>query len=104
MIIYIAAPYTNGDTGLNIKRVIACADRLCELGYTPFIPHLAHLWHLISPKSADFWCAYDLVWLDLCDAVLRLPGESQGADKEVRIAKEKFIPVFYSIDELVWVK
>ena len=100
MLVYIAAPYTNGDIGQNIKRVIDCADELCELGHTPFIPHLTHLWHLISPKSRDFWCAYDLIWLDLCDALLRLPGESPGADREVEMAKMWCIPVYYSIAEL----
>jgi hypothetical protein len=35
-----------------------------------------------------------------CDAVLRLPGESTGADNDVRIAHELGIPVYTSIDEV----
>jgi hypothetical protein len=35
-----------------------------------------------------------------CDAVLRLPGESTGADNDVRIARERGIPAYHSIDEL----
>ena len=101
MVIYIAAPYTNGDVGQNIKRVIDCADDLSKLGHTPFIPHLAHFWNIISPKPVEFWCEYDLVWLDLCDALLRLPGESVGADNEVWAAKAKCIPVYYSIKGLM---
>ena len=100
MIIYISAPYANGDIEDNIKKVIDCADELCELGHVPFIPHLTHLWHLLSPKPADFWLAYDLVFLDFCDALLRLPGESVGADAEVEFATYKFLPVYYSIEEL----
>jgi len=100
MIVFISAPYTNGDTGQNIKRVIDCADKLCELGHIPFVPHLAFLWHLISPKPAGFWYEYDLVWLDFCDALLRLPGESVGADREVKIARERFIPVYYSVEDI----
>ena len=100
MKVYIAAPYTMGDVGQNIKRVIDCADALCRRGHTPFVPHLTHLWHLISPKPPSFWYAYDLLWLDLCDALLQLPGESLGADKEVEYAKEHFIPVYYSVEEL----
>jgi hypothetical protein len=38
--------------------------------------------------------------LQHCDAVLRLPGESTGADNDVRIAHERGIPVYHSIDEL----
>lgn len=103
MKVYIAAPYTKGDKGQNIKAVIACADRLCELGHIPFLPHLAHYWHIISPKPVSFWCKYDLAWLDYCDALLRLPGESVGADNEVKVARELFIPVYYSIEELRWI-
>ena len=100
MIIYLASPYTNGDIAQNIKKVIGYADRLFEMGHTPFIPHLAFLWHLISPKPVSFWYAYDLIWLSFCDALLRLPGESIGADKEVQFAKDNCIPVYYSVGEL----
>jgi hypothetical protein len=34
------------------------------------------------------------------DAVLRLPGESTGADVEVAYAEGLNLPVFYSIDEI----
>jgi hypothetical protein len=36
----------------------------------------------------------------MCDAILRLPGESAGADEEVKLAKELGKPVFYSIVDL----
>ena len=35
-----------------------------------------------------------------CDAVLRLPGESKGADQDVRIATERGLPVYYRLDEI----
>jgi hypothetical protein len=43
---------------------------------------------------------YDLNWLAKCDAVLRLPGASSGADREVEYAQKLGIPVFYSIEEI----
>jgi len=36
-----------------------------------------------------------------CNAVLRLPGESKGADAEVALAEENGIDVFYSIEDLI---
>jgi hypothetical protein len=36
-----------------------------------------------------------------CDAVLRLPGESKGADTDVCIARKNNINVFYSLDEIL---
>ena len=38
--------------------------------------------------------------IERCDAILRLPGESKGADNDVRLAHERGIPVYYDIDEI----
>ena len=38
--------------------------------------------------------------LQHCDAVLRLPGESRGAENDVRIARERGIPVYFDISEI----
>lgn len=46
------------------------------------------------------WLSVDKAWVAAADAVLRLPGESKGADEEVAFAKSAHIPVFHSIDLL----
>ena len=38
--------------------------------------------------------------LQHCDAVLRLPGASTGADQDVRIARERGLPVYERIDDV----
>jgi hypothetical protein len=38
--------------------------------------------------------------LEHCDAVLRLPGESTGADQDVAIAQERGLPVYYDLDAI----
>jgi hypothetical protein len=38
--------------------------------------------------------------IERCDAVLRVSGASKGADEDVRIAKERGIPVFTSAGEI----
>lgn len=93
--IYIAGPYTKGDIGKNLNKVIKVADYLLKIGYIPYIPHLTHFWHIISPKPYETWLKYDNEFLKECDIVLRLEGESAGADKEVELAKKLKIPVFY---------
>jgi hypothetical protein len=35
-----------------------------------------------------------------CDAVLRLPGESTGADQDVAIARERGIPVYFRVEDI----
>jgi hypothetical protein len=42
----------------------------------------------------------DLALLACCDIMVRLPGESKGADLEEQFAKSKNIPVLYNLDAL----
>jgi len=92
--VYIAGPYSKGDVAQNVRRAIEVADILVTHGYTPYIPHLTHFWHMVCPRPYDFWLDYDNEWLKLCDAIYRIPGESSGADKEVKLATQLGIPVF----------
>lgn len=98
--IYIASPYTIGDVAVNVKRSIDAANELIELGYAPYCPLLSHFQHMVHPQDYDVWMDVGLTWLARCDAVLRLEGESKGADIEVDVAKDHNIPVYYSIKGL----
>jgi hypothetical protein len=35
-----------------------------------------------------------------CDAVLRLPGRSAGADQDVAIARERGLPVYHRVEDI----
>jgi len=99
--IYIAGPYTKGDVAVNVREAILAADRLVEIGHTPYVPHLTHFWHLVSPKPYEFWLNLDMTILGYwAEAVLRLPGDSHGADGEVQQALANQIPVYYGIEEM----
>ena len=100
MRIYIAGPYTNPDPVQNTHNAIKTADALVEAGYDPYVPHLTLLWHMVSPHPLQFWYDHDMKWLEVCDAVLRLPGKSSGADAEVARATELGIPIYHNIDDL----
>lgn len=99
--VYIASPYTVGDVGVNVKRQIDTAHELLDKGFSPYAPLLAHFLHIARPRAYDEWVLLDDEWLEVCDAVLRLPGESKGADREVALAKELSIPIFTTIEALV---
>lgn len=47
------------------------------------------------------WYGMDLVIVSRCDAVLRLPGESVGADLEVQKAEELGLPVFTTVEGVI---
>jgi len=98
--VYIASPYTLGDVAVNVKRQIDCADELRNYGFAPFAPLYSHFQHMAHPRPYSDWVKIDLEWVKVCDALLRLEGESKGADGEVDFARENNIPVFYSIDAL----
>lgn len=99
--VYIAAPYTKGDVVVNVRNAIAAADELTRFRFIPYVPHLSHFWHFLFPRNIDFWYKFDLAWLDKCDCLVRLEGESVGADNEVKYAIEKGIPVYYGVHECV---
>ncbi len=90
---YIAAPYTVPDPVQNTHRVIKFAEKVIQKGYMPIIPHLTLLWHAVTPKPAEFWYDYTMEIMKRCDMVIRLSGFSEGADKEVAMARQLGIEV-----------
>ncbi len=98
--IYIASPYTIGDVAQNVKLQLDTVDVLMDLGFVPFAPLYSHFQHMVHSRPYEDWINIDLHWVTACDYLLRLGGESSGADKEVDHAKENNIPVFYSITDL----
>jgi hypothetical protein len=98
--VYVAGPYTNPDPCINTHETINVANQLLDVGFTPFVPHLSHFWHTVTPKPYEDWLEYDNRWIPACDCMLRLPGASSGADKEETLAKSLGIPVYYSLADL----
>lgn len=99
--VYIASPYTQGDQAVNVKAQMDTFIDLLDLGYIPFAPLLTHFVHMAHPRPYNAWTSYDDEWVKVCDVVLRLSGESKGADNEVRLAESLGIPVVRSVPELV---
>ncbi len=100
--VYIAGPYTRPDPVVNVRNAILAGERLYKKGLFPYVPHLSMLWHLVSPhEDIEHWYEFDLNAIDHADALLRLPGDSTGADREVAYAIKIGVPVFYMEDELV---
>lgn len=114
MMILIAGPYrggTNDNPALirkNLDKLESVALPLFRKGHIPLIGEWVALplMHLAGSKKIG-----DSVWdeiqypvahrlLEKCDAVLRLEGESKGADNDVRIAKERGLTIYYNLDEI----
>jgi hypothetical protein len=101
--VYIAGPLSTGNLVENIKPAVDAAQYLIERGYAPFCPHLSHFWEVLAGKSTPWeeWLEVDMAWLETADALLRLPGYSRGADREIKFAQSHNVCVYYSMEELL---
>jgi hypothetical protein len=114
LMILIAGPYRSGtgdDPALmerNLRTLEAVAVPLYMAGYIPLIGEwiaLPLLREAGSTRPGDE--VYDEILypianrlLSRCDAVLRLPGASKGADEDVRLAKERGLAVYESLSDV----
>lgn len=102
LLVYIAGPYTHPDPVDNTRIAMEVADQIMNSGHAiPFIPHLTLFWHMHQPRPIAEWYAYDLEILGRCDALLRIPGASTGADAEVMFAMQRHIPVWDDLDTML---
>jgi hypothetical protein len=99
-VIYIASPYTKGDVAANVAVQIEAAHRLLDAGLCPIAPLLSHYLHIARQRPYQDWTAMDMELVKRSDVVLRLPGESSGADAEVALARSLGLPVAFSFGEL----
>lgn len=98
--IYVAGPYSSGIPDETMVRVINAAEVLTAAGWAPFIPHtMTFLWAVRHQHPVDFWYAFDNEWIRACDAIVRLPGPSTGADAECDFAGKLGVPVYYGLEE-----
>ena len=111
LMILIAGPYRSGtgdDPALmerNLRILEAAALPLYRAGHIPLIGEwiaLPLLREAGSVRPGD--AVYDEILypianrlLSRCDAVLRLPGASKGADEDVRLARERGLAVYESL-------
>ena len=114
LMVLIAGPYRSGtgdDPQLmdrNLARLEAAAWPLFEAGHIPMIGEWVALPVLRSagaegvtdPLAEQVMYPTAQRLLQHCDGVLRLPGQSTGADQDVAIARERGLPVWFDIDDV----
>ena len=101
MRVYIAGPYTLGDRSENVRKAMEVATQLLDAGHEPFCPHLSHFWDLAHPRPWVEWMRVDLAWLEVAEALVRIPGESAGADHEAHFSYTHNIPTFFSVGDFL---
>ena len=114
MMILVAGPYrsgTNDDPERmtdNLRFLESVTLTIFRAGHIPMIGEWVALPLL---RLAGGQRPGDAAWQEIlypvasrlitrCDAVLRLPGESKGADEDVRLARELGLDVYYQIEDV----
>jgi len=100
--VFVAGPmFSSGSMGNNIRNAVQVAEQLRDAGFLVFLPHLYFFWDLIRPREREFWTALDLEWLETCNVIFRIPGESSGADGEEKHAEEWDLKAYSDMDQLI---
>ena len=114
MLILISGPYRSGTSDDPEK--MAANQRLLEQASWPIfkaghIPMIGEwvaqpVWRSAGGKTPGddlyeeiFYPAAERL-ISICDAVLRLPGASRGADNDVKLAEARGIPVYRNLAEI----
>lgn len=114
MLILIAGPYrsgTNNDPKLiekNMKNLESVALPIFRKGHIPMIGEWVAnpLIELAGSKEVGDEVFVEIQYptahrlLTKCDAILRIKGESNGADQDVKIGKELGLNIYYDLDEI----
>lgn len=114
MLILIAGPYRSGTNNnpqlikRNMDRLESAALPIFRKGHVPMIGEWVAnpLIELAGSKEIgddifneiQYPTAHRL--LTKCDAVLRIEGDSNGADQDVKIAEEMGLPVYYDLKDI----
>jgi hypothetical protein len=114
LMILIAGPYRSGtgdDPALlaaNLNALEEVAWPIFRAGHVPMIGEWVALpvmrgagsTGVGDPVSEEVLYPTAERLLQHCDAVLRLPGASTGADQDVRIARERGLPVYERVEDI----
>lgn len=117
VLVYVAHPISKGSLVANLMAAHGAGMALLKAAVPCIVPGGSCFWGSVTlnmPPLAGFipevlptgtvhgdWYGMDLVIVSRCDAVLRLPGESTGADLEVARATELGKPVFHDVDSAI---
>ena len=107
--VYVAGAYS-ADNVLDVLKNIGIGEDICaELflrGFAPFCP-----WHdkdfvikrPYSKYTIEMFYNYSIEWLKVCDVMFVIDGweKSSGTKKEIKIAEELGLPIYYNISELI---
>lgn len=118
LFVLIAGPYRSGtgdDPALidaNLRRLEEAALPLFDAGHLPVVAEWVSLpvareagsTRVGDDTSERYLYPTAERLLRRCDGVLRLPGDSTGADQDVALARERGLPVWHRLEDVPGVR
>lgn len=108
--VYVGGPISKGPWDGNMLQATRAFNMFVYGGLIPFVPHATstlnkqYVSGKISVAPTDdyhFWLGYDFSYLrDVMHAMLRMPGESWGTDREEEYMESINKPVFDTVEEI----
>lgn len=87
----------SGDKAYNFYKGVTTGHTLMKAGFAPFIPHMSFINESFHTVTWEEWLEYDETWIAVSDAIFRIKGKSPGAEREVKFARKRQIPIFTSL-------
>ena len=114
LLILIAGPYRSGTDNnpklieRNLEKLESYSLPIYKAGHIPLIGEWVALPIVRQTGSKSLGDAVSEQFLypvadrllQRCDAVLRIEGESKGADEDVRLASERGLPVYFRLEDI----
>ena len=114
LLILIAGPYRSGTDNnpklieRNLEKLESYSLPIYKAGHIPLIGEWVALPIVRQAGSRSLGDAISEQFLypvadrllQRCDAVLRIEGESKGADEDVRLASERGLPVYFRVEDI----
>lgn len=93
--VFISGPITSQALSC-VRDSLPVYKFLLDNGAVPVGLQFAIIAEMVDPLSYEEWMDYAYGLIDHCDLLVRLPGESSGADREVDYASKRGLPVIYT--------
>ena len=103
-VVYVACPMRKGIWSDNVRTAAEVGRDLMRKGYSIVWPMGSWLLDIgvngPEAPTLENWMTNDFAVIEVCDAVFRVPGESEGGDLETDFAARHDVPVFWDLNEL----
>ena len=112
LLILIAGPVRSGTHNraelidANLNNMAQVALRVYQKGHIPVVgewlalPKAAGSTEIGDAISEEYLYPVAHRVISRCDAILRMPGESRGADLDIEEGKKRGLSIYYSLEEI----